>query len=156
MTREPVYPETEALPETRVEAGGHPLPIGQVQMPHHYLPVKSSSATYSLGVEVSAPSRWLYISGQVPRHENGDIPEGIEAQAELVWSNLAAALNAGGMSMDDLVDLTIYLVDRSDGPIFDRIRAKWLDGAKPCSTKIFVSGFVDLRMLCELQAHAAR
>lgn len=125
-------------------------------MPHRYLPAGSASASYSLGVEVSAPSRWLFVSGQVPRDEAGSVPDGIEAQAELVWSNLAAVLSAGGMSMEDLVDLTIYLLDRNDGAAFDRVRAKWLAGAKPCSTKIFVSGFVDPRMLCELQVHAAR
>lgn len=113
------------------------------------------AATFSPAVEVRASARWLAISGQVPRDPEGNVPDGIEAQAELVWANLAAVLGTGGMTVKDLVDVTIYLVNREDGPVFDKVRARWLQGHRPASSKIIVSGFVNAKMLCEVQANAA-
>lgn len=115
----------------------------------------STSPTFSPGMEVRETCRWLAISGQVGRDKDGDVPAGIEAQAELVWQHIQSVLTAAGMQISDLVDLTIYLINREDGPVFDRVRAKWLQGHKPASTKIFVTGFVDARMVCEVQANAA-
>lgn len=122
---------------------------------HQYVGNPSANATFSPGVEVHSLARWLSISGQVPRDANGNVPDGIEAQAELVWTNLAAVLSAGGMTVKDLVEVTIYLINRDDGPIFDRVRRKWLEGHKPASTKVIVVGLADARMLCEVQATAA-
>lgn len=122
---------------------------------HKYVGASSNSATFSPAVEVHAPARWLHISGQVPRRQSGEVPKGMEAQADLVFANLAAVLQQGNMRFADVVGLTVYLVNREDGPVFDKVRTKWLDGAKPCSTKIFVSGFVDPDMLVEVQGIAA-
>lgn len=121
----------------------------------HYAPTAMPKAGFSAAVEISKPSRILCISGQVARDADGQIPEGIEAQAELIWKNLSDVLASASMSVENLVELTIYLTSRDDGPGFDRVRAKFLNGARPASTKIIVSGFVDARMICEVQATAA-
>jgi 2-iminobutanoate/2-iminopropanoate deaminase len=113
------------------------------------------AASYSHGIKVAAGARWLAIAGQVGRDQSGAIPEGIEAQAELAWRNVDAVLRAAGMTMGDLVEINVFLIRREDNAGFDAVRTKWLVGAKPASTKLFVAGLADPRMLCEVRALAA-
>ena len=119
-------------------------------------PSVSVSATYSAAVEVVAPTRWLFISGQVGRDGDRNIPNGIEAQAEIAWRNLATILTEGGMTVDDIAETTLYLVRREDNAGYDRVRAKWMGDRRPASTKIYVAGLADPRMLCEVQAVAIK
>ena len=119
-------------------------------------PSVSVSPTYSAAVEVVAPTRWLFISGQVGRDGDRNIPDGIEAQAEIAWRNLVTTLREGGMTLDDIAETTLYLVRREDNAGYDRVRAKWMGDRRPASTKIYVAGLADPRMLCEIQAVAVR
>ena len=119
-------------------------------------PSVSVSATYSAAVEVAAPTRWLLISGQVGRDADRNIPDGIEAQAEIAWRNLVTILAEGGMTVDDIAETTLYLVRREDNAGYDRVRAKWMGDRRPASTKIYVAGLADPRMLCEIQAVAVK
>lgn len=119
-------------------------------------PSVSVSASYSAAVEVVAPTRWLIVSGQVGRDGDRNIPEGIEAQAEIAWRNLVCILAEGGMTIDDIAETTLYLVRREDNAGYDRVRAKWLGDRRPASTKVYVAGLSDPRMLCEIQAVAVR
>ncbi len=86
----------------------------------------------------------------------GDIPVGIEAQAEIAWRNINSVLRSAGMTMADLVEITVFLIRREDNAGFDVMRSKWLAGAKPASTKLYVAGLADPRMLCEVRAIAAK
>ncbi|MDB5509495.1 MAG: Endoribonuclease [Hyphomicrobiales bacterium] len=114
------------------------------------------SPHYSHGVMVEKPARWLSIAGQVGRDAGGEIPEDIVRQADLAWANVAAVLRAAGMDMRDLVEIIVYLTSRDDNAAFDAARTKWLAGAKPASTKLYIAGLADPRMRCEIQARAAR
>lgn len=114
------------------------------------------SPHYSHGVLVEGAVRWLSIAGQVGRDRHGKIPDDIEAQADLAWNNIEAVLREAGMCMRDLVEITVYLTSRDDNDAFDAARRKWLAGAKPASTKLYVAGLADPRMRCEIQARAAK
>lgn len=105
---------------------------------------------------VEGQVRWLEIAGQVGREADGTIPNNIKEQAEIAWRNLSCILRYAGMEMSDLVSTTVYLINRFDNAGFDRVRAKWLVGVRPASTKLYVSGLAHPDMLCEVQARAAR
>ena len=115
----------------------------------------TENLNYSHGVEITAPARWLEISGQVGRDEEGNIPDGIEAQAEIAMRNVSMVLAEAGMEMADLVSTTVYLINRADNEGFNRVRARWLNGTRPASTKVYISGLSSPRVLCEIQARAA-
>lgn len=125
---------------------------------HKYINRQSSAAnpSYSDGVEAAGPLRWLAISGQVGRDTDGTIPDGIDAQADIAWRNVVEVLRQAGMETTDLLDVTVYLVNRDDNAEFDKARRKWLNGARPASTKIYVSGLANPKLLCEVQARAAK
>lgn len=76
-------------------------------------PIGPTGAAYAMAHLVEQPSRLLFISGQVPTDADGDAPEGFAAQARLTWRNVETQLHAAGMSLDDLVKVTIFLSDRA-------------------------------------------
>jgi 2-iminobutanoate/2-iminopropanoate deaminase len=114
------------------------------------------SPRYSAAIEVSKPERWLFISGQVGRDSDGNVAEGIESQADIAWRNVLACLAEANMSVENIVDTTVYLVGRESNASYDAVRNKYLGPLRPASTKIYVSGLAHPNMLCEIQAVAAR
>ena len=60
------------------------------------------AAAYTQAIEVSEVVRTLYISGQVGVRKDGTIPDNIVEQSNLAWQNLAAQLDAAGMTLDNL------------------------------------------------------
>ncbi len=107
---------------------------------------------------VSAPEnyRWLYISGQVGCDREHKTAQGFAAQAELAWRNLAACLEADGMTVQDLVKVNVMLTRASDVPASRIARDKVLGGAQPASTLIVVSSLANPEWLIEVEGIAAR
>jgi enamine deaminase RidA (YjgF/YER057c/UK114 family) len=70
------------------------------------------SPSYSHVVETRA-SRLLYLSGQVPVDELGQLvaPGDMAGQAEQVFQNIGRLLAASGASFADVVKLTFFLAD---------------------------------------------
>ncbi|WGW11292.1 RidA family protein [Saxibacter everestensis] len=68
-------------------------------------------------VSVAEGSRLVFISGQVARDADGTPvgPGDLAAQAEQAYANVHAAVTAAGGSFDDIVKLTIYVVDWEPG-----------------------------------------
>jgi 2-iminobutanoate/2-iminopropanoate deaminase len=116
----------------------------------------SVSPRYSAGVEIPTPQRWLFISGQVGRDADTNIPDGIAAQADIAWRNVLEVLKAAGMTVEDIVDTTTYIVGRENNAGFDEVRNKYMGSLRPASTKIYVAGLAHPKMLCEIQAIAAK
>src|SRR3989442_4529406 len=69
----------------------------------------AAAGGYSQALEVQGVQRFLFISGQIPESVNGGVPEGFRAQARLVWANVLAQLEAAGMSINNLVNVTTFL-----------------------------------------------
>ncbi|MGI9568803.1 MAG: RidA family protein, partial [Desulfobulbia bacterium] len=83
----------------------------------HIKPINAENAPqteggYSQALEVGGTTRRLYISGQIPATQHGNVPETFEDQAALVWENIIAQLHAAGMDVENLVKVTTYLSDR--------------------------------------------
>jgi len=58
---------------------------------------------------VDGAERFLFISGQIPQTRGGHVPTDIEEQCRLVWANVLAVLDAAGMSVGNLVEVTTFL-----------------------------------------------
>jgi enamine deaminase RidA (YjgF/YER057c/UK114 family) len=112
--------------------------------------------TYTQVVEVIAPGRTIYISGQLGTDRDGKLAAGdFQAQAEQVFRNLQAALAAVGASFADIVKLNSYLAHITDLPILRDVRARYLDGAAlPASTTLEVAKFARKDALLEIEAVA--
>ncbi len=110
-------------------------------------------AGYAQALEVTGATRTLWISGQVPLDAARKAPEGFDAQARQVWSNVEAQLRAAGYTLDHLVKVTTWLADRSLAGEYRAIRAEVLGDRRPTMTTL-VSEMFDPGWLLEVEAVA--
>jgi enamine deaminase RidA (YjgF/YER057c/UK114 family) len=114
------------------------------------------SPSYTQVVEVVAPGRAVYISGQLGTAPDGKLAGGdFRAQAEQVFENLRTALASVGAGFFDIVKIDSYLRHIADLPILREVRSRHLNpAAPPASTTIAVSGFALEGAVLEVQAIA--
>ncbi|WP_193395070.1 RidA family protein [Vibrio bivalvicida] len=115
------------------------------------------AANYHQCAVIPASSTKLHIAGQLGIDINGDVPESVEEQIVLTWSNLQGVLHANKMDIEDLVSVRIYLTDRNDLPLYRlaKERLPFDVGGLP-TTLLFVEGLFDLRWKVEIEAEAAK
>ena len=109
---------------------------------------------YSQALAVEGATRLLFISGQIPETLDAEVPTGFEAQANLVWRNLLAQLDAAHMSVENLVKITIFLSSRSYAEINSEVRVAFLKG-HVCALTVVITGIFDESWLLEVEAIAA-
>ncbi|MBX8500449.1 RidA family protein [Pseudomonas lijiangensis] len=54
---------------------------------------------------------FLFVSGQVGSKEDGSPEQDLEVQVRTAFNNLNAILKGAGCTFDDVVDVTIFIVD---------------------------------------------
>jgi len=99
----------------------------------------------------------VYLRGQIGQdldtRENVGVGD-VESQAEKAMANIALLLAEAGSSLDDIVKVTVYLVDpRYREPVY-RVMGAWLRGVFPVSTGIVVSALARPEWLVEIDATA--
>lgn len=74
----------------------------------------------------------VFASGQIPVNPaTGEIPEGIAAQTEQSCKNVAALMEAAGVTMDNVVKTTCFLADIADFAAFNAVYAQFFTGEVP-------------------------
>ena len=115
---------------------------------------------YSHIVEVRR-GRLFFIGGQAAIDAQGDLVGGddVEAQADQVFRNLAAALAAVGCAPCHLVKLTVFMRDMSGLSAYRQARDRFLGittpPAAPAITLVEVSKLYRDDLLIEIEAVAA-
>lgn len=114
-------------------------------------------ARYAHGVLVPEGYRLLLTSGQLGQAEDGTVPDGAEAQADIVFSNLTAILASGGAGVEDVLRLNAFVTDRVHMAGYMAARDRWLANVArlPASTLVIVSGFTRPEFLVEVEVTAA-
>ncbi|HXW27499.1 MAG TPA: RidA family protein [Xanthobacteraceae bacterium] len=118
--------------------------------------IRPPFARYSHAVEVRAPARLLFVSGQLGVAPDDTVPDGVEEQAVLCFENIKAVLAAAGMSFADVVRFSAYVTDRAYFPIYGAVRSRYVDGDAFASTLVIVSGFTRPEFKIEVEVTAAR
>jgi enamine deaminase RidA (YjgF/YER057c/UK114 family) len=112
---------------------------------------------FSQGV-VAGEGVTLYITGQVAWDADSKVVgEGdIAAQTHMVFQNIQTIVEAAGGTLEDLVALTIYFLDRDHLPAIQEVRRHYIKtpdlktpGA-PTSTAVQVAGLVIPELLVEI------
>lgn len=110
---------------------------------------------YAHAAEVEGPVRLLEISGQVGVEPDGNLLEGFEAQAEQTWRNIEAVLADAGMTVANLVKVTMLLTDRADLAASRAIRDAALGDHEVACTLFVVAGLASPDWHIEIEAVAA-
>jgi enamine deaminase RidA (YjgF/YER057c/UK114 family) len=108
---------------------------------------------YTHALAVPAGAQLLFVSGQIPVRPDGIVPEGFEAQCEVAWDNVLAALASAGAGPEHLVKVTTYLTDRSQADANGRIRRTKLGAVRPALTVVVVETLLSAWLL-EIEAVA--
>lgn len=101
------------------------------------------------------PGQLAWTAGQVPMTRDRTIPEGWEAQTRLAFENTGRALRAAGAAWENVVKLTLYVVDISELATIRRVRDEFINLASPpTSSLVEVSALFDRDVLIEVEAVA--
>ena len=108
---------------------------------------------YSQAIEANG---FVFASGQIPVNpETGEIPEGIEAQAEQVMKNVKNLLGAAGTSVDQVVKTGVFIKNMDDFATINGIYAKYF--AKDCPARSCVEvARLPKDVLLEMEAIAVK
>ncbi len=92
---------------------------------------------YSQAVEVNGV---IFASGQIPVNPaTGEIPEGIEAQAEQVLSNVKNLVEAAGVSLAQVVKTTVFIKNMDDFGTVNAIYSRYFQNDCPARSCVEVA-----------------
>lgn len=82
-----------------------------------------------------------FISGQIAMDpQTGDVVSAeVCAQAEQVFKNLTAILDAAGCDLSHVVKMTVYLTDLTDFQMVNKVMEKWCQPPFPARAAVEVS-----------------
>ena len=84
---------------------------------------------------------FIFCSGQIPLDpKTGQLVDGIDAQAHQVFKNLRAVAAAAGGSLDDMVKLSILLLDLADFAKVNEIMSGYFKAPYPARATYQVAG----------------
>ena len=117
--------------------------------------LKDPRPRYSQGI-IADGGRLLFIAGQTAADAEGNVvgKGDPERQAEQVFSNLAAVLEAAGATFDNLVMTTTYLTDITYRDAYNRVRLKYYQATAPTSTLVVVKALGAPDFLIEIDGIA--
>ncbi|MDO3676967.1 RidA family protein [Paenibacillus ehimensis] len=111
---------------------------------------------YTQVVEVRN-GRTIYVSGQVAVNQHGELvgPGDLAAQTRQVFENIKSALEASGVSFNDVVKLTFFVTDIAQMQTVRDIRDSYVNTKNPpASSAVEVSKLVKDQFLIEIEAIA--
>ena len=96
----------------------------------------------------------IFTSGQIPIiPATGALAEGLEAQAEQVFTNVAALLEAAGSDMSHVVKTTLFIKDMNDFGAINAIYARHFQEPYPARSCVEVARLPkDVLLECEVIA----
>jgi reactive intermediate/imine deaminase len=96
----------------------------------------------------------LFVSGVAPFDGDGNVVGAgdVVAQARQIHENLRAVLDVAGAGFEDILKVTVFMIDVHDRAAINSVRKEYFGDARPASTLIGVSALADPDMLIEIEA----
>jgi len=117
--------------------------------------VDATADTGGLYSQAVKSSGLLFISGQVALDKNGNIVgHDIATQTDQVMRNMKSTLEAAGCTFNDVIKISVFLVNLEDRPKFHEVRKKYFTGEQPTSTLLVVKSLANKDWLVEVEAVA--
>lgn len=99
---------------------------------------------------------FLFVSGQVGSREDGSPEPDLQAQVRLAFEHLQAILAEAGSTFDDVVDVTVFMVDPHSQfeAIWEVVPEYWGEAPHPTLTAVgvtWLSGFqFEIKVIAKL------
>lgn len=117
--------------------------------------IPAPAGRYVHQIEVSNPSRILFISGQIGIRADGSVPEDPVEQMDIALGYVMRNLEAAGLGAEALTKLTTYAVGELDPAGRRAVLDKHLGAHITCSTLVFVAALARPEFKVEVDAWAA-
>jgi 2-iminobutanoate/2-iminopropanoate deaminase len=118
------------------------------------IPVAFCSA---IGIDLAEIRRLIWVSGQIAVNEHNELvgKGDVRTQTEQCLVNLERNLRELGGSIDDVVQVTVFVKDVSHLAAIHEVRLRHFSKPYPTSTLVAISDFVHPDALIEVNAVAA-
>jgi 2-iminobutanoate/2-iminopropanoate deaminase len=97
--------------------------------------VPAPAGPYSASVRIG---RMVAAAGQCGYHPDRSLAEGLEEQTRVALGNLAAALEASGASMADVLSVEVFLTDVDDFAGMNAVYQEHFSAPYPARTTVYV------------------
>ena len=117
----------------------------------------SSGSPYEPKIGISRAVRVgdrVLVSGTAPIWPDGSCDPDAGVQARRCFEIIVAALREAGAGPGDVVRTRQFITDAADGEAVGAAHAEVFGDARPASTMVVVSGFLDPRWKVEIEAEA--
>ncbi|MFT5174643.1 MAG: 2-iminobutanoate/2-iminopropanoate deaminase [Gammaproteobacteria bacterium] len=117
--------------------------------------IAAPASAFVHGVLVQEATTWLVISGQVGVDASGKLAGDTRAQTRRCFQNIFEVLHDNGMTVANLVKITVLLTSTDGTPIFREVRDEMLAGHLCASTLQVISALAHPDWSVEIEAIAA-
>jgi enamine deaminase RidA (YjgF/YER057c/UK114 family) len=117
----------------------------------------SSGSPYEPKIGISRALRVgnrVLVSGTAPIWPDGSCDPDPAVQARRCFEIIISALRAAGAEPAEVVRTRMFITDAADGDAIGAAHAEVFGTARPVATMVVVSGFLDPRWKCEIEAEA--
>ena len=130
--------------------------VAMAQVKRTNPPTLSTPTGYTHVVEVTGPTKTVYIAGQIAFDKEGKVVGAgdMAAQAEQVFKNLQSALEAAGAKFSDVVKMNTYITDMAKAPAVREVRARYFGQTAPASTLVQVVALARPELMLEIEVIA--
>jgi enamine deaminase RidA (YjgF/YER057c/UK114 family) len=110
----------------------------------------------SMSIDMKSVEKIIWVSGQLAFDENGDIvgKDDMFLQTEQVIRNIQKSLSELGATLNDVVEVNVYVRDMSRLKEIHEARLKYFKEPYPTSTLVEINKFVNPNALIEMNAVA--
>ena len=116
--------------------------------------MKDQRPRYTLGWRVG---NTIYVAGQLPYDKDGNLvgKGDIKAQTRRIFEQIKMIVEAGGGKMDDVVKVTVFVIDVRYREAYGEVRSEFFGPNPPASTLVQISNLAIPEALIEIEAVAA-
>lgn len=97
---------------------------------------------------------WLAGVGRTVDEEGNQLHGDFAAQVHASFRAICEVMKRAGGTLDDIVTMTVFILDVRHGDEFTALRKEYYPGKAPASALITVKGFARPEMMVEIQAVA--
>jgi len=112
------------------------------------------ASNYAQGVAVDGESTRVMVSGQCGVTPEGKILEGTQAQMRQAFANIIEVLKEGGLDVQNIIKVTVFLTNTDDIGLYRTIRDEMMQGHTCASTLLVVAALAHPDWTVEIEAEA--
>lgn len=117
-----------------------------------HLPV----APYVHQIEITGPTKWLTLSGQIGMALDGTVPEDPIVQLQIALNNIKKNLESASMTVDDITKVVFYFVGDFDTIERKKVMNDFFGEHAPCMTLLYVVALAAPALKVEIDAWACQ